>query len=257
MARPVPVPIPAFHVGIHRNADPLYAFERRRIVKRFVRDAPLRTSSHRGLGAYANVFAIESFMDELALAAGADPIEFRLRHLDDPRAREVIERAADRFGWTSGGGGEGRGRGIGFARYKNVACYAAVIVELDVERETGEIRLRRCVIGADAGRVIDPEGLANQLEGGFVQSASWTLKEQVRFDRQRITSLDWETYPILAFPEVPEIETVLIDRPHERPLGAGEGTQGPTPAAIANAVFHATGTRLRDVPFTPDRVRGV
>ena len=243
-----------FHGGIHRNADPLYAFPERRIVKHFVRASPLRVSATRSLGAYGNVFAIESFMDELSHAAGVDPIEFRLHHLEDERARAVIEAAAGRAGWEPGTksriDSNGQGRGIGFARYKNEKAYLAIIVDLTVERKTGGIKLNRAVIAVDAGRVIDPDGLANQVEGGFIQSASWTLKEQVTFDEGGITSVDWETYPILTFREVPEIETILIDRPEEQPLGCGEASQGPTPAAIANAVFDATGTRLRRIPFS-------
>ena len=254
---PTPRPMLVHHGGVHRNADPLYAFPQRRIVKHFLPDSPLRTSALRGLGAYANVFALESFMDELAHAAGADPVEFRLRHLDDERAREVIRAAAQRFGWSAAArpAGNGRGRGFSFARYKNQKSWAAVAVELAVDDARAKIRLERGVIAADAGQVVDPDGLVNQLEGGFVQSASWTLHEEVRFDRERVTSTDWESYPILRFSEVPELETVLLDRPGEPWLGAGEATQGPTAAAIANAVFDATGLRLRDLPFTPERLR--
>jgi CO/xanthine dehydrogenase Mo-binding subunit len=257
--RPMPAPRArpslAEHAGIHRNADPIYDLPERRIVKHFVDDAPLRVSSTRGLGAYANVFAIESFMDELAHASACDPIEFRLRHLADARGRAVIEAAAERAGWGSGARAEGRGRGIGFARYKNRKCYAAVIVELEVESGSAEIRLDRAVIAADAGQVVDADGLANQLEGGLIQSASWTLKEQVSFDEFRVVSVDWQSYPILTFPEVPEIETVLLNQPGMPSLGSGEAAQGPTPAAIANAVFDAVGLRLRQIPFTPECLR--
>ena len=243
-------PSTGFHSGIHRNADPLYAFPQRRIVKHLVDGLPLRVSSQRGLGAFANVFAIESFMDELAHAAGADPVEFRLRHLHDERAREVIEAAVASAGTPPAGGG----RGLAFARYENHKAYAALVADVEV-REDGAIRLRRFSIAADAGEVIDPDGLVNQLEGGAIQSASWALKEHVRFGRKGIESRDWESYPILTFPEVPQVETVLLDRPGAPFLGAGEATQGPTPAAIANAVFAACGARLRHVPFTPERVR--
>jgi nicotinate dehydrogenase subunit B len=255
MPRPQPFPMLAYHVGIHRNADPLYVVPRRRIVKHFVENTPLRVSSTRSLGAYANVFAIESFMDELAHAASADPLEFRLRHLGDARARAVLTAAKERAGWGHRRKEFGRGHGIGFARYKNQKCYAAVIVDVRVDLSTAAIQLERAVIAADAGEIIDPGGLANQLEGGLIQSASWTLKEQVVFDRTRVTSLDWESYPILKFSEAPEIETVLLDRPGEPALGSGEATQGPTAGAIANAVFDAIGVRLREIPFTPDRVR--
>src|SRR6185369_210557 len=158
---------------------------------------------------YANVFAIESCMDELAHAAGLDPLVFRLRHLDDERARAVLIAAAERGGFRQRQRADGCGSGLGFARYKNQKAYAAVVVDVRVDEVSGEIALERAVIAADAGQLVDPSGLASQLEGGFLQSASWTLREEVRFDRTRVTSLDWETYPILRFPEVPEVETVL------------------------------------------------
>ncbi len=243
------------HSGSHRNADPLYTFSRRRIVKHFLADSILRASTMRSLGAFANIFAIESFMDELAHAAGIDPLAFRLRHLADQRARAVLLAAADKAGWSTSGLPPGRGRGIAFAQYKNRQAYAAVVVELTVDEASGEIQLQRAVIAADAGQIINPDGLSNQLEGGFVQSASLTLYEQVTFDQTGITSADWESYPILRFPNAPRIETALLNRP-ERPLvGAGEASQGPTPAAIANAVFAAAGIRLREILFRPERVR--
>jgi nicotinate dehydrogenase subunit B len=257
-ARSLPVPALGLEVGIHRNAWPIYDLPRPRVVKRFVRDSPLRTSSLRGLGAHANVFAIESFMDELAAASGQDPAAFRLRHLTDSRATAVIEKAMEMAGGLAAPAahaGVARGRGIGFARYKNMQTYAAVIAEVDVNLTQASIHVRRLWIAADAGRVIDPDGLVNQLEGGAVQSLSWTLKEAVRFDADGVTSVDWETYPILRFSEVPEVTTVLIDRPQQRPLGAGEATQGPAAGALANAVFAATGLRVRELPLTPERLR--
>ena len=241
--------------GVHRNANPYYAIPRRRVVKRLVDEMPIRTSSLRALGGYMNVFVIESMMDELAEAAGRDPLEFRLAHLEDERARDVLEAAAERAGWKDRAREYGHGCGLGFARYKNSDCYAAVHVELDVDDATSQILLRRVVLAADAGQIVDPDGLANQLEGGVVQSASWTLKERVHFDETRITSVDWDSYPILTFPEVPAVESVLIDRPGLPFLGAGEATQGPTAAAIANAVYAAVGLRLRDIPFTPERLQ--
>jgi CO/xanthine dehydrogenase Mo-binding subunit len=246
-----PQPSMGPQVGIHRNADPLYAFPRRRIVKHFLADSPLRTSALRGLGSYANVFAIESFMDELAHAAGADPVEFRLRYLTDERSRAVIEAAARKAGSRP----EGRGRGIAFARYKNQQSYVAVVVDLRVNRDSGHIRLERAVIAADAGQIVSPDGLSSQLEGAFVQSASWTLKEQVAFDPQGVISVDWHSYPILRFRDAPEIETVLLNRPGQPYLGLGEGAQGPVAAAIANAVCDAIGVRLRRIPFTPEQVK--
>jgi CO/xanthine dehydrogenase Mo-binding subunit len=229
----------------------LYTFSRRRIVKHFLADSPLRVSALRGLGSYANVFAIESFMDELAHAAGVDPVEFRLRYLADERARAVVKAAAQAAGPLV----EGLGRGIAFARYKNRQSYVAVAVDLGVNLDSGHIGLKHAVMAVDAGQIVNPDGLSNQLEGAFAQSASWTLREQVSFDRDGITSVDWHSYPILRFREAPEIKTILLNRPGLPYLGVGEGAQGPVPAAIANAVFHAAGVRLRQIPFTPERVR--
>jgi CO/xanthine dehydrogenase Mo-binding subunit len=247
---PEPSPPSGFHSGAHRNADPLYVFAGdRRVVSHLV-DGPVRTSSTRGLGAFGNVFAIESLMDELAHAAGVDPIAFRLAPLEDERGRAVVEAVVDLAGGlTAPGGLDAPGRGFAFSRYENMKAYVAMIVEVEVVARTGEIRLTRAWIAADAGEVIDPDGLINQLEGGLVQAASWTLRERVEQGPDGVTSLDWDSYPILRFSDVPQIETRLIDRPGRRSLGAGEATTGPTPAAIANAVFQATGARLRDLPF--------
>ena len=238
-----------------RNAVPLYDFPSQKVLLHYVTDMPIRTSALRGLGAYANVFALESFIDEMALAAGADPVEFRLRHMKDPRARAVIETCAQKAGWKPGAKSDGtHGRGIAFAKYKNLAAYCAVIADVTVDRRTGKVAFTRAVSAVDAGLIINPDGVVNQIEGGIIQSASWTLKEHVGHDRQRITMRSWADYPILTFPEVPAIEVHLINRPEERPLGSGEGSQGPTGAAIANAVFHATGARIRDLPYSPKRV---
>ena len=251
---PKPKPSMGFHTGIHRNADPIYNFPNRRVVKHLVKDLPLRVSALRSLGAYANVFALESFMDELASARSVDPLEFRLAHLKDERARAVLEAAASTANCRSTPKDDGHGRGLAFARYKNTKCFAAVVIDLSVD-DYGAIKLDKAVIAADAGQIVDPEGLRSQLEGGLIQSASWTLKEQVDYDAGGILSRDWESYPIMTFPEVPEIETVLIDRPDQPFLGSGEATQGPTAAAIGNAIFNAVGLRLRRLPFTQDRVR--
>lgn len=251
------VPEPALSAplaGIHRNADPLYTFSNRRIVKHLVRNMPLRTSTLRTLGGYVNVLAIESMMDELASAADADPLEFRLRNLDDERARAVLEAAAERAGWRRRRKVPGRGQGLGFARYNNLKTYAAVIVELEVD-DAAEVHLRRAVIAADAGQVVDAAGLSLQLEGGLLQAASWMLYEEVTWDERGITSRDWDSYPILRFDNVPEVETVLVDRPEMPSLGAGEASVAPSGAAIANAIYDATGLRLRRLPFTPDAIR--
>ena len=238
--------------GSHRNGIPLYEFPNQRVTNRLVKRMPVRVSALRALGATANIFAIESFMDELAAAAGADPVEFRLRHLKDPRARAVIETVAAKAGWRKGEKGDGaRGRGVGFARYKNGACYLAVIAEVEAGNN---IAVKRVWAAIDAGLVINPDGLINQTEGGIIQASSWALKEAVRFDRSRILTSNWDDYPILTFEESPQVEVTIVNRPELPPLGAGEGQQGPTAAAIANAICNAMGVRLRDMPFTRERV---
>jgi CO/xanthine dehydrogenase Mo-binding subunit len=233
-----------------RNALPLYVFPDLRVVHHFLPDMPLRVSALRSLGAYLNVFALESFMDELAQTAGADPVEFRLAHLEEPRGRAVVQLAAERFGWANAPRTPGRGRGFGFARYKNSAAYCAVAAEVALDPHRGRIRLARAVAAVDSGQVVNPDGLRNQIEGGILQSASWTLHEKVTFDRSRIRSHDWSTYPILRFDGVPEsLEVHIVDRPGEPCLGSGEASQGPAAAAIGNAVADASGRRLRDLPL--------
>ena len=235
-----------------RNGEPLYDFAAKRILHHLIPETPVRTSSLRGLGATLNVFAIESFLDELAAEAGEDPVAYRLSLLRDARARAVIEKTAQMAGWQAAQrGGAGTARGIGFARYKNLAAYCAVVADIEVERE---IRVRRVWCACDAGLVINPDGAINQLEGGIIQSISWVLKEQVRIETEGVVSLDWETYPVLRFSEVPEIFVELIGSVDDVPLGVGEATAGPTAAAIGNAVSHALGVRLRDLPMTRERI---
>jgi nicotinate dehydrogenase subunit B len=237
-----------------RNSVPLYAIPNRHIVWHFLPDMPLRVSALRSLGAYMNVFSLESFMDECALAASADPVDFRLRHLQDPRARDVVSTAAQSFGWSSKAMPRHRGRGFAFARYKNLAAYCAIAVEVEVSPESGKVRMVRAVAAVDSGEIVNPDGIRNQIEGGILQSMSWTLFESVTFDETRVTSIDWATYPILRFPSLPDsVDVHLIPRPGAPFLGAGEASQGPTSAAIANAIAHATGKRLRDLPFTRER----
>jgi CO/xanthine dehydrogenase Mo-binding subunit len=239
-----------------RNAIPLYDLPRHKITHHLIMENPVRTSALRTLGAYGNVFAIESFMDELAAAAGIDPIEFRLAHIKDARERAVIEAVAKAASWKPGEKGDGvRGRGIGYAKYKTVATYNAVIVEVEIDRASGQVKVPRAWTAVDSGLIINPDGLTNQIEGGIVQSTSWTLHEQVRFDKNGILSRDWASYPILSIANSPKVETVLINQPSQRSLGAGEASQGPTVAAIANAIANATGKRLRELPFTPERVK--
>ncbi|GAA3437511.1 molybdopterin-dependent oxidoreductase [Kutzneria kofuensis] len=233
--------------GSERNSVPLYSFPGQRVVKHRLLEMPLRTSSLRSLGAYTNIFAIESFVDELALRAGADPVDYRLRYLEDERAHAVIKAAADAAGWAD----RGDGWGFAFARYSNHGAYCAVVAEVEAETE---VRVKRLTLAVDAGAVVSPDGLRNQVEGGAVQSTSWTVKEQVRFDRSRVTSTDWESYPILRFSEVPAVDVVIVDRPDRPSLGAGETAQGPTAAAIANALHSALGVRVRHLPLTPANI---
>ena len=291
--------------GPQRNAEPRYDFPAIDVTVHFAPEAPVRVSALRSLGAFANVFAVESFMDELASLGGEDALTYRLRHLRDERARQVLTEAvraapavfvgaprtirqdaraapAAAPGGSPAGPRSGSpataartaqlpaeataaaplpdagdalvGRGIAVAQYKNLQSYVAVVCDVAVDPGSGEIRLLHATLAVDAGRVVDRDGLANQIEGGFLQAASWTLKEEVRWDEAGIRSIDWDTYPVLRFSEVPPVAVRLIDRPDLPSVGAGEAAQGPTPAAIANAVFAAAGVRLRDTPFTPARV---
>jgi len=256
MADPVPVsppvdmPLPAG--ASHRNAIPLYEFPNQKVARHLVMDTPLRISALRALGGFANTFAIESMLDELAVAHGADPVEYRLRHLKDPRARAVIERAAKMAGWKPNEKGDGtRGRGIGFCKYKHLGSYCAVIVEVVLGKT---LRVTQAWAAVDIGRVVNPDGAINQIEGGVIQATSWTLKEAVRFDNDFVTSLNWDSYPILTFGEAPRVHVELIDRPEQTSKGAGEGAQGPTGAAIANALANAIGVRVRELPLTPERI---
>ena len=237
--------------GAERNQVPLYDLPAWTITCHRLTTMPIRTSALRTLGAFANVFAIESLMDELAAERGEDALAFRLRHLADARARAVLEAAAARAGWSAWRQRDGAGHGIGFARYKNFGAYCAVVAEVET---TAELRVRRLVAAVDAGEVINPDGLANQIEGGAVQATSWTLMEAVRFDKTRITSDSWEDYPILRFSQVPAVEVEILARPEQKALGAGEAAHSPTAAAIGNAVFNALGVRVRDLPITRERI---
>jgi nicotinate dehydrogenase subunit B len=239
-----------------RNAIPAYSFANKKVIWHFLKQMPLRVSSLRSLGAYMNVFSIESFMDEIALAAHIDPVEFRLRHLADPRARDVVTLAAEKFGWGRRAKARNHGFGFAFARYKNLASYCAVACEVVVEPDTGEIRPLHATAAMDSGEIVNPDGIRNQTEGGILQSMSWTLFEAVRFNDTHVTSTDWASYPILRFAHVPEsVDVHLIPRPGQPFLGAGEAAQGPAAAALGNAVANAIGARIRDIPFTAARVR--
>ncbi|MDB5777526.1 MAG: aldehyde dehydrogenase [Herbaspirillum sp.] len=254
-APPKTIPMP--EGGGDRNSIPLYRLPNLRVQHHFLPDMPIRVSAMRSLGAYLNVFAIESFMDELALAAQTDPVEFRLQHLDDPRGRDVIKLAAQRFGWTPNAPKKANhGVGFAFAQYKNLMAYFAIAIEISIVRETGEVQIERVVAAVDCGQIVNPDGVRNQIEGGILQSASWSLFEQTTFDTRRITSFDWSGYPIMRFSAVPKkVEVHLIDRPGMPFLGVGEAAQGPTPAVLANAIANATGKRLRDLPLAGEHLK--
>jgi nicotinate dehydrogenase subunit B len=236
--------------GSDRNSIPLYDFPSWHVEAHRLTTMPIRTSALRTLGAQGNVFAIESFLDELAFEHGEDPVAFRLRHLSDIRSKDVIQAAARRANWKPAKQ-DGIGYGIGFSRYKNTGAYCAAVAEVEVGED---IRVRRLTLAVDVGEAINPDGVINQIEGGAIQATSWVLKERVRFDRTRITSNSWTEYPILRFSEVPDVDVEIISRPESDSVGAGEAAHGPVTAAIANAVFDALGVRLRDLPITRDRL---
>ncbi len=232
--------------GGHRNAEPYYAISNLQIQAHFF-EGPLRVSSLRGLGAYANIFALESFMDELAEKAGKDPLAFRLAHLEDERAIAVVKKIQELT--RNEKKGKNEGIGYAFSRYKNTATYCAIAAKVSVDGSTKEVKIKQIWASIDAGEVINLDGIINQTEGGMIQAASWTLKEQVQFDTKHVSSLNWATYPIFRFSDVPKLEVAVIDRPQEKTLGAGEAAQGPTSAAIANAVYQACGKRIRHLPI--------
>jgi nicotinate dehydrogenase subunit B len=250
-----------FSFGAERNAPTNYTFPVQRVTVHYIGNSPLRASSFRSLGGAENTFANESFMDELAALAGIDALEFRLRYLDGERERAVLNAAAEKAGWDPHPSPSGarltpaRGRGIAFARYENDQAIIACIAEVQVDRSNGHVKVVRIVVAHDCGLIINPDGVKNQVEGNVIQSLSRALKEEVQFDEQRITSIDWEKYPIITFSEVPEVEIVLLNHPDQPALGAGEPSTVTTAAAIANAIFDATGVRLRQIPFTPARVK--
>jgi CO/xanthine dehydrogenase Mo-binding subunit len=255
-ASPAPRPIPLPAGGADRNAIPGYRFPSQHVVLHFVPELPLRVSALRSLGAYANVFAVESFVDELARRAGVDPVAYRLRQLDDPRARDVVEAAARQFGWAGWQRRPGHGRGFAYARYKTLAAYFAVAMEVAVDRDSGQVRPLRVSAAIDSGDAVNPDGIRNQAEGGIVQSLSWSLLEAVAFDATRVQSRDFGSYPILRFTELPErIDVEVVNRPGAPFLGTGEAAQGPTAGALANALADATGVRVRELPFTGERVQ--
>jgi CO/xanthine dehydrogenase Mo-binding subunit len=252
-AKPIPMP----EGDGDRNANPLYVFPNMDVRYHFVPEMPLRVSALRSLGAHLNVFTIESMLDELAHAAKVDPLAFRLAHMEDERARAVMIEATRRFGWDRRPKGDGRrGCGMAFARYKNIGAYCAIAMEVEVERETGAVTVHRVQAAIDAGQPASPDGIRNQAEGGILQSLSWALFEAVTFDESKRTSFDWGTYPIMRFEDVPgQVDVHIVDRPGLPFLGAGETAQGPTSAALANAIADATGARLRDMPLTAEKLK--
>jgi CO/xanthine dehydrogenase Mo-binding subunit len=239
-------PPPASGGGGDRNSVPPYDIPAWTITSHRLLTMPIRTSALRTLGAQGNVFAIECFLDEIAAERGEDPVAFRLRHLRDERAKDVIRAAARRADWKPTHK-DGIGHGIGYARYKNTGAYCAVVAEIE---GADDIRVRRLTIAVDVGEAINPDGVVNQVEGGAIQATSWVLKERVRFDRTGITSNGWTGYPILRFNEVPQVDVEVIQRADIEPVGAGEAAHGPVTAAIANAVFDCLGVRVRNLPIT-------
>ena len=257
------VPRPGNWVGfLFQNAGAPYTVPNIQVTTKHVAQTFLRSAHLRSPGRIENSFANESFMDEVAHAAGVDAAEFRLRHLQDPRAKDVVQAVLKASQWSPRVSASipakerfVRGRGISYVRYNNAITYVATVAEVEVDRQSGAVRVLRLVIAHDCGQMINPDGVLNQIQGGAIQTVSRTLMEDVRWSGSQIESVDWATYPILRFGQVPKVEAVLIDRPGQPSWGAGEQTPTTIPAAIANAIFDATGARLRQIPFTPDRVQ--
>ena len=246
--------------GSDRNAVPLYVFPNQKIINHLIDVMPLRVSALRTLGAYANVFAIESTMDDLAKLAKIDPVQFRLKHLEDQRAKDVIVKVASMSSWKPGQissrkSGKLYGRGIAFAKYKNLSVYVATVADVVVDPISGKVTVSNLYAAADGGLVINPNGFKNQIEGGLVQTTSWTLYESVPFNQNGIKVDSWAEYPILRFVDVPTVQVELVNRENQKSLGVGEGSQGPGCAAIANAVANAIGARIFDLPLTPDKIK--
>ncbi|MGA2335506.1 MAG: molybdopterin cofactor-binding domain-containing protein [Terriglobales bacterium] len=245
---------------IQNTAIP-YTFPNVRTVAHRLAETPFRPSWIRAPGRMQNTFCNESFMDELAAAVGADPLEFRLRYLNDPRGVDLLKRLASFAQWQSRkspkqkGGDVATGRGLTYVKYELARTYVGAVADVEVNRKSGEIRVKHFAVVQDCGQIINPDGVKNQVEGNVTQTVSRVLKEEVTFDRSRVTSLNWASYPILTFPEMPDVDIDLIDRPTEKPWGVGEPSAAVVPSAISNAVFDAVGVRLRSVPFTPARVR--
>jgi len=250
----------AFPGNVHQSLAIPYAFPNIKATAKWLADTPFKPSWIRTPGRLQNTYANESFVDELAAAAGVDPVEFRLRNLKDARGAECIQRCVGLAQWKARGkqardeGDTARGRGFSYVKYELARTYVAVVADVEVNRRTGAVRVARFYCSHDCGQIINPDGVRNQIEGNIVQTVSRTLIEELKFDRSRVTSVDWASYPILRFPDLPDVTIDLIDRPNEVPWGAGEPTAAVVPSAIANAIFDATGARLRSVPFSPQKV---
>ncbi len=248
---------------LFQNAGAPYAVPNISVKTKHIEKAFFRSAHLRSPGRIENTFANESFMDELAVEAKVDPAEFRLKHIKDPRAVAVIKAAMNRANWQPRLAGANnstqadiaKGRGISYVRYNNTTTYVAAVAEVEVNRKTGDVKVTRVCVGHDCGQIINPDGLANQIEGGVIQTVSRTLLEQVQWDSTKVTSVDWASYPILRFPDVPRVEVDMINTPGDVSWGAGEPTATAIPAAIGNAIFDATGARLRSIPFTPEKVQ--
>jgi CO/xanthine dehydrogenase Mo-binding subunit len=255
------LPHEAAHPGnIHQALAIQYGFPNVKATAHWLSETPFRPSWIRTPGRMQNTFANESFIDEICAAVGADPFEFRLKHLNDPRAAELLERLKKLANWSPGtkvatSGEVAKGRGVSYIKYELVRTYVGVVCDVEVNRKTGQVAVKKFYVAHDCGQIINPDGLKNQIEGNVVQTVSRTLHEQLTFNRSTVTSVDWKSYPILTFPEVPDVAIDLIDRPTEKPWGAGEPTAAVIPSAIANAIFNATGVRMRSVPFTSDKVQ--
>ena len=252
------MPARFLQAGADRNAKPTYAFANSRVVLNLLDRSPLRSSSLRGLGSPQNTFANESFIDELAVLAGADAIDFRVRHLKDERAIAVLRAVEKLASWDkrpSGNRSKGKGRGVAFVQYDNNSTYVAVSMQVQVDDKTGKVKVENVCVAHDCGMIVNPDGVRSQIEGNVIQTLSRALLEEVKTTRREITSVDWASYPIMRFSDLPsEINIELIDRPMVRAVGAGEASSAPIFAALANAIYDATGVRLRSVPFTPERL---
>jgi len=250
------------HPGnIHASLGIPYTFANIRASAHWLAETPFRPSWIRTPGRMQNTFGNESFADELAVAAGIDPFEFRLKNIKDPRGAELLLALAELANWKpqasrpAASGDVARGRGLAYVKYELVRTYVGAVADVEVDLKTGKVTVTKFYVAHDCGQIINPDGLRNQIEGNVVQTVSRTLIEEVTFDRSRVTSVDWASYPILKFPDVPDVAIKLIDRPTEKPWGAGEPTAAVVPAAIANAIYNATGARVRSVPFTPTKVQ--